>query len=219
MKSLTTIALLIATFVATAQTTLPVEKATGKVTYRFSIPVQNVTNEQAYELAQNWFATHNCECNRANSNARTEGNDLNVKSRAEVAKVFANATPLQSLDPASNRMTAKMITKYVGDNGGTIQAMYLQYVLIVTVEEGKINCEVSDIRYNHFNRHSYRFQRVLNWGNATSLEPVDKIEYLMQNEQSHEEFNKFYSFLNKDMNQLFENIAQYVKSNQSVSMN
>ncbi len=218
MKLLTTIAILIVTLTASAQATLPVDKATGKVTYRFSIPVSNVTSEQAYELAQNWFATHRSECNRTNNNARTEGNDLNVKSRAEVATVFANATPLQSLDPYSNRMTAKMITKYVGDNGGTIHAMYLQYVLIVSISDGQINCEISDMRYNHFNRHSYRFQRVLNWGNASSLEPVDKIEYLMQNEQSHEEFSKFYSFLNNDINQFFGNIAGYVKSSSSVTM-
>ena len=215
----TTLALLFISLLSSAQNSLPVDKATNKVTYRFSIPTNNVSNEDAFTQAQNWFAIHKSECSRANTTARLESCDgINTKSRDEVAKVFANNTPLQSLDPASNRMTAKMITKYVGNQGGTIQAMYLQYYLMITIADGQINCEISDIRYNHFNKRSYRFQRVLNWNNATSLEPVDKIEYLIENEQSHDEFNLLYSFLNKDINQLFENLSNHMKTNQSVSM-
>jgi hypothetical protein len=81
---------------------------------------------------------------------------------------------------------------------------------VVTVAEHQIICEIKDIRYNHFNEHNYQFKRIQNWGNSTSLDPVNTFEYLVENEQSHEEFNKFYAFFNSELNQIVGQFGSYV---------
>lgn len=204
-----------------AQTTLPVNKATGKIDYRFTIPVNgNVSNEEAYEMATNWFSTHTKEFTRSNVSVAPQNmSGVNTSRLAEVEHEFKNTAPVQSLDPSSNRMTVRVVTKYFGDNGGTIHALYLQYYMIVTVENHQITCELTDFRYNHFNERSFQFKRILNWGNSTSLDPVATLEYIVENEQSHAEFGKFYSFLNKDLNRMVENFSTAVKTTGALTMN
>jgi hypothetical protein len=204
-----------------AQTTLPTNRATGKVTYRFTIPVNgNVSNEEAYEMASNWFGSHTKECTRSNVSVATENmSGVNKSNLAEVEHEFKNTAPVQSLDPSSNRMTIKVVTKYFGENGGTIHALYVQGYMIVTVENHQITCEVSDFRYNHFNERSFQFKRIQNWGNSTSLDPVAPLEYIVENEQSHAEFGKFYSFLNKDLNRMVENFSIAVKATEALASN
>lgn len=204
-----------------AQTTLPKDKTTGKVAYRFSIPGNsNVSNEDAYEKASNWFSGHAKEFTRSNSSTAPENMPgVNVMNLAEVAHEFKNTEPVQSLDPASNRFTVRVVTKYFGENGGNIHALYLQYYMVVSVADHKINCELSDFRYNHFNERSYRFKRILNWSNSTSLDPVGTLEYLAENEQSHAEFSKFYSFLNRDVSQVIEHFTGAVKSSGVLALN
>lgn len=204
-----------------AQNTLSTNHATGKVTYRFTIPVNvNVTNEEAYEMASNWFSGHTKECTRSNVSVAAENmSGVNKSNLAEVEHEFKNTAPVQSLDPASNRMTIKVVTKYFGENGGTIHALYVQGYMILTVENHQITCEVSDFRYNHFNEHSFQFKRIQNWGNSTSLDPVATLEYIVENEQSHAEFSKFYSFLNKDLNRMVENFTTAVKEKEALASN
>src|SRR4051812_141660 len=197
-----------------AQNVLPVNKATGKVSYKFSIPVSGkVSNEKAYELVCNWFSSHAKELTRSNTSVAPENMPgVNANNLQEVANEFKNSTPVQSLDPSSNRLTMKVVTKYFGESGGNIRALYLQCYMLVTVTNHKITCELSDFSYNHFNEHSYRFKRILNWSNSTSLDPVSTLEYLVENEQNHAEFSKFYSFLNKDVKQLIEHFTGAVKA-------
>jgi len=50
-----------------AQTTLPTNQANGKITYRFSLPVdENISNEEAYEMVTNWFGSHPKDFTRSN---------------------------------------------------------------------------------------------------------------------------------------------------------
>ena len=206
---------------SSAQTVLPVSAATGKIAYHVSIPVDgSVSNEAAYELAQQWITGHPAQFTRANANSiQVNAENVNVKNQKEVQQVFVNATPLQSIDPSSNRLTAKVITKYTGATGGMIHLLYLEYFMVVTVDDHHINCEITDFSYNHFNERSYSLQRIMSWSNFSSLEPIDKLEYMAANEQSHEEFNKFYSFLNDDVNQLYTHLSDFVKTNKALTLN
>lgn len=204
-----------------AQTTLPTNRANGKITYHFSIPVNgNVSNEEAYEMASNWFSNHTKELTRSNNSTTPENmSGVNKSNLAEVEHEFKNTVPVQSLDPSSNRMTVRVVTKYFGENGSNIHALYLQYYMIVTVENHQINCELSEFRYNHFNEHSFQFKRILNWSNSTSLDPVATLEYLVENEQSHTEFSKFYSFLNKDLSQMVAHFSNAISTSAAIAQN
>lgn len=204
---------------ATAAKALGQQVAEPKVKCTFSIPVaDNVTTEQAYELATQWFANNGGQLTRSNlSEAAQCAQCTNPANLNEVNHEFDNHNPVQSLDPASNRMTARVITKYFGSGSSTIRAMYVQYYMVVSVVEHQIVCEIKDIRYNHFNEHNYQFKRIQNWGNSTSLDPINTFDYLVANEQSHEEFNKFYSFLNKEADQIVGQFSNYVAA--TVSQN
>ncbi|HLP51579.1 MAG TPA: hypothetical protein VK154_11885 [Chitinophagales bacterium] len=206
---------------ASAQATMPVNKATGKVTYRFSIPVnENVSDEQAYEIAAEWFSRNTSEFTRSNMCVRPENmSGVNSKMLAEVSHEFNNTFPVQSLDPSSHRIAVRVVTKYFGDQGSNIHALYLQYYMIVTVADHKITCELSDIRYNHFNERSYQFKRIQNWSNSTSLDPVNTIEYIIENQQAAAEFTKFYSFFNKDVKTMVEHLNSAVKGAGVVAQN
>jgi hypothetical protein len=91
--------------------------------------------------------------------------------------------------------------------------------MVVTVEDHQITCELTDFRYNHFNERSFQFKRILNWSNSTSLDPVATLEYLVENEQSHVEFGKFYSFLNKDLNQMMTRLSNAVSTSGAIALN
>lgn len=204
---------LFALFLLLAATQLQAQNVAGnKVKCSFSIPVnQSVSNEQAYEIATQWFTKNTAQLTRSNISAAAQcAQCTNTSNLAEINHEFDNSLPVQSLDPASNRFTAKVVTKYFGTGSSTIHALYLQYYLVVTVAEHQIICEIKDIRYNHFNEHNYQFKRIQNWGNSTSLDPVNTFEYLVENEQSHEEFNKFYAFFNSELNQIVGQFGSYV---------
>ena len=213
MKTLNTLlAILVLASIAnntSAQTSLPVNNATQKIAYHFSVPANgNTSNEALYEMATAWFSKHTKEFTRANTSAPA---NTNAKNLEEVNHEFDNSNPVQSLDPSSNRITVRVVSKYFGETGGNIRALYVQCYMIVTVAEGKINFDLTDFRYNHFNQNNYKFQRVLNWSNSTSLDAVNTLEYLVSNEQCHAEFNKFYSFMNTDMNRMIERFSTSVK--------
>ena len=73
-----------------AQTTLPINKATGKIDYRFTIPVNgNVSNEEAYEMATNWFGTHAKEFTRSNVSVAPQNiSGVNASRLAETLTIF-----------------------------------------------------------------------------------------------------------------------------------
>lgn len=206
-----------------AQNKLPFDSVQQKINYRFAIPLEkNVTADDAFELAQQWFTKNTGLFNRANALALQEPanpKSINVKNREEVNKVFANAYPLQSLDPAGNRITGKIITRFGGEAGGTLRLLYLEYYLIVTVNNNYLNCEISNLRYNHFNPNNYLLQRILSFKDSYSCDPVNTMEYLVKSENSHDEFEKLYCFLNEDIDALFAHLKDFVKSNGTVSMN
>lgn len=220
MKSLTCFFAIIA-LVATANAqVLPVNAATQKAafTFRFSVG-KNMTDEQAFELAEKWFSQQTTACSRCNSNARMLAVENSSRNKAEVEKVFGNNRPLQAIDPMGNRLSARIITQYAADNNSALRLMILQSSMVITIHEGVVTCEISDMRYNHFNPRSYNYQRIQSWGGGASLESVDTIEYLMNNAQGNGEVAAFFQYIKTDMQQLAGTFSQFMNGQQVVSMN
>lgn len=205
-----------------AQSSLPLNAATQKVSYRFRVPVSAVfSKENAFEMLQGWVAKNGRVFTRTNDvfamNAAANDNNKNF---AELEQVFANVQPLQSIDPASNRLAAKVMVKYQGAKaGGCLQIMYVQYYLVLTVKEGAIEAEVTDIRYNHFNKKNFGLMRINSWTDYTSCEAISTIEYLVENEHCHDEFCAFATFLNNDVAKLQTQLTTFVESNEALTLN
>jgi hypothetical protein len=193
----------------------------GKINSRYNIPVSSTTsNEDIYTATSEWLNTHPEIFNRMNAEAIQE--QLYATStigREEVIREFSNKFPVQSLDPSAERMSVRVMTKYVGKANDNIKVMYVQYYLIISVENGQVNCEVADMRYNHFSHRNYKFQRILNWSNSKSLDDVNTFEYLMQNVESNPEFQALNSFLNKDLNKIVSTLSTFLNERVSVSQN
>lgn len=220
MKTLTLFfALITLVAIANAQV-LPVNAATHKATFTFSFSVsKNMTDEQAFELAEKWFAQQATACSRCNSNARMLALESNSRNKAEVEKVFNNSRPLQAIDPMGNRLSARIITQYAAENNSALRLMVLQSSMVITINEGVVTCEISEMRYNHFNTRSYNYQRIQSWGGGASLESVDTIEYLMNNAQGNAEVSTFFQYIKADMQQLAGTFSQFMNGQQVVSMN
>ncbi|MBK8658039.1 MAG: hypothetical protein IPN22_03995 [Bacteroidetes bacterium] len=222
MKAIySSIVFLIAFTAVNAQSLLPYDSATAKITYRYSIKRdKRLANDATYKIVQDWFEQNSCEFKRCNLNQYScVSQNVNIKNLAEVEKVFSNASPLQSIDPESNRITGKVSLKYTGDALGILKVLYVEYFMIVTVNEKSIDCQITDIRYNHFNPKSFLLQRINNWSDFTSLEPVNTLEYLDQNQKCGSDFSKFACFLNEDVEKLYSHLGNYVKSAKSLSLN
>lgn len=202
-----------------SQTSLPVDETTGKVSYCFSIPFRkSISNDAAYEIAQRFFTEHASVCTRSNNTTRVV-EKVNEKNKASLEHEFANETPLQSLNPSERSLSVKVITKYDGGGEGIIHLLYLEYYMVVKINGNQMCCEISDIRYNHVNEKSYNFQRVTNWQNFSSIEPINTIEYLVKNDSGGAEWKYFYSFLNEDVTQLYAQFSAFIKTSGGLTLN
>lgn len=205
-----------------AQATLPFNNATQKVCYRFRIPVSgNFSKEQAFEALKGWVSNNDMMFNRSN-NLFDKNAELNAgnKNFTALEQTFSNVQPLQSIDPASNRLSTRVMVKYQSNNGNRcMQLMYVQYYLVITVKDDAVEAEVTDIRYNHFNRNTFQLMHINSWSDYTSCEAISTIEYLAENERCHEEFVSFAMFFNNDVTKLQNELAAFVRANQTITLN
>ena len=223
MKKLFIAAACIAAIVGTlpAQQILPFDSVSKKISYQFTIETDKSDKQDAlYALTQDWFHDHVEQFTRTNTNDTTPllTDKKKIENRDAVLNEFKNDFPLQSIDPASNRMTGKVITKYTGKNFGCIRLMYMEYFLVMEVQNHRINISINDIRYNHFNPKNFQPVRIYSYNVTSSCDYVNTLEYLKDCENCHEEFNGFYSYLNYDINELVVDLSNYIKANQSLPL-
>jgi hypothetical protein len=204
-----------------AQEKLPYDAASGRIVYKFSVDADKSVKKKAlYNLLQDWFYQNTELFSRSNTTDTLKTADKKKNENKEaVLREFANLTPLQHTDPESDRLSGKVIMKYTGSSNGCIRMFYVQYALVIIVEDNKLTGEVCNIRYNHFNPNTYQTQPVFNWSGQMPCDEVNTLEYLKDCEVCHDEFAKFSSFLNKDVEELLNSLRSFVKANRAVSLN
>jgi hypothetical protein len=204
-----------------AQEKLPYDAASGRIVYKFSVDADKSVKKKAlYNLLQDWFYQNTELFSRSNTTDTLKSADKKKNENKEaVLREFANLTPLQHTDPESDRLSGKVILKYTGNSNGCIRLFYVQYALVIIVEDNKLTGEVCNIRYNHFNPKTYQTQPVFNWSGQMPCDEVSTLEYLKDCEVCHDEFAKFSLFLNKDVEDLLNSLRSFVKANRAVSLN
>lgn len=204
-----------------AQSSLPVDPVSGQIAYRFEIKTANpVSKKWLYFLAKEWLSQQPEKFNRTNETVNPLPTITEKKvneNKASVLKVFANPYPLQHTDPESDRLSGKVILKYSGKSNGCIRLFYIQYAVVVVAEEGKLNVEFCNFRYNHFNPRNYQTQPVFNWSGMMPCDEINTLEYLKDCEACHAEFADFYSFLNKDIDTLLGTLQSDVQQKQGTA--
>jgi hypothetical protein len=145
-----------------------------------------------------------------------------LERKKEVDRIFANPIPLQSIDPMSKRMATRVVVRYTGDKEALLKLMYLEYYLVLTVQEKSIHAEITDIHYNHLHSKKYTLQRIGNWTNTISAESINEIEHLMRQELAElSDFQRLFKFLNEDISLLYAQVSDFAtkgaKQQQSVN--
>lgn len=214
---------MLAYIIVEAQEKLPYDEAQKRIVYKFSIEADKSYKKKVlYDLLQDWFTQQPELFSRSNTNDTIRNNTSDKKpneNKEAVLHEFANHTPLQHTDPESNRLSGKVILKYTGGSNGCIRMFYVQYAMVIVVQDNKVTGEVCNICYNHFNPRTYQLQPVFNWSGQMPCDAINTLEYIKDCEVSHAEFNTFYSFLNKDINELINSLRDFLKQNRSVSLN
>lgn len=197
---------------------LPFNQATQKVTYHFTLPTSGkVTPESAMTVLKSNIYRQPDLFTRANGMFAS-----NVSGRTfnELETEFDNSHPLQSVDPQSGRMAVRVMVKYCsGKESKCLQMMYVQYYLVCTATAKGIEVEVTDIRYNHFNRKSGELQRIFSWSDYNSCDAISTIEYLVKNENCHTDFATFASFFNQDVAKLQSQLSALLENSNNQTMN
>jgi len=212
-KRLLTISVMCLGFgLAFGQYELPFDSVKGKVSYVVNIPLSDKVNrDNLFEAYQQWFNREVKLFSRvSNPDYKCYTSDACLENKKEVDQIFSNPIPLQSIDPESNRMATRVVVRYTGDEEALLKLMYLEYYLVLTIQEKHIHAEITDIHYNHLHSKKYTLQKIGNWTNSVSAESINKIEHLMRKELIElPEFRKLFTFLNDDIKLLYTQVADF----------
>jgi hypothetical protein len=209
LKLLTACALMYGPFCSYAGNKLPVEAGTGEVVYRhsFKLPA-NVTNDDAYAIAQNWF---NADASKFTCQSG-EGANVTCKNKALVEDEFKNAQPLQSLDPAVGRITGKGVMKFYGGPLSAISLLYTEYYVVLEVKDHQLTATVSKLKYHHFNQRSYSEKPIYLWQGGRPFDAADKLENLVNGPTESKDLQDLGTFVNQQVATLFTGLQSYLQT-------
>jgi hypothetical protein len=187
---------------------LPVD-ASGEVVYSQSFKLQsNFTDEDAYALIQDWFNAGAGKFTCQNE----AGPNCGGKNKTLVEEAFNNAQPLQSLDPASGRMSGKGLIKYFGSSSSSIGALYMEYYIVVEVSGHQLTATISKMKYHHFNQRTYAAKPIYGWQGGKPLDSADKLGSLVSNADENRDLLEVTAFVNKNIAALFSNLQSFLQS-------
>lgn len=195
---------------ANAKNSLPVNPASGEVTFKQTFTIgENLSEDQVFEVVQNWFAKSTSKFNRQNADMLSVGNGHN---RQQVDASFSNARPLQSIDPSAKKFAAKGVIKYNGGAGSNINVLYMEYYMIIDINGNQVTATISNIKYHHFNSRTFAAQPIYSWAGGKPCDSCDKLESLLENDAYAADVNKLSAFLITDLHSLLTDLQQFVKA-------
>jgi len=193
-----------------AKNSLPVNAASGEVTFKQTFTLnQNLSEDEVFETVQNWFANSTAKFTRQNADMQNVGN---ARNKQQVDASFSNARPLQSMDPSAKRFAAKGLIKYNGGAGSNINVLYLEYYMIIDINGNEVTATISNIKYHHFNSHTFNAQPIYSWAGGKPCDSCDKLESLLENDAYATDVTKLSNFLNTDIRNLLADLQQYIKA-------
>lgn len=191
-----------------AGTKVPVD-ASGEVVYRHTFKLQsNLSDDDAYAMIQDWFSTGAGKFTCQNDAAPGGGG----KNRTSVEEAFNNAQPLQTLDPASGRMTGKGLIKYFGNASSSIGALYMEYYIVLEVNGHQLTATVSKMNYHHFNQRTFASKPIYGWQGGKPFDSADKLGTLVSNAEENRDILDVAEFVNKNVTALFSNLQAFLQS-------
>ncbi len=193
---------------------LPLDPQSGEAEYHHYFKLNdNFKQDQVFSLIQDWF-----NAGASNLTAQTgEGPNVNCKNKVAVEEAFNNAHPLQSLDPASGRISGKGLIKYYGGVNSNISLLYMEYYIVLEVKDNVVSATISKMKYHHFNQRTYAARPIFGWQGGRPFDPADKLENLINSPNETREIDEVGEVVNKDINNLFSNLQAYLQTKKALS--
>jgi hypothetical protein len=187
---------------------VPVD-GSGEIVYKHTFKLQsNLSDEDAYAIIQDWFGTGSGKFTCQNDAGPGGGG----KTRALVEDAFNNAQPLQTLDPASGRMTGKGLIKYFGNAASSIGALYMEYYIVLEVNGHQLTATVSRMKYHHFNQRTFASKPIYGWQGGKPLDSADKLGNLINSADENRDVMDVANFVNKNVAALFNNLQAFLQT-------
>lgn len=203
MKFIICILFLITTVKIEAQSQLPLNKE-NKVSYSEVVKDSTKKKDELFSLAKDFLSTNLSNFQRSNSE-NNHSADIWGGQKANSEKVdilFKNENPITLSDKENNKIIAKVVNKYTGGTMGCIRILYFKYDIILKFKDGRYKYEISDFNYTHYNQASMQQSQLWGWDDSGDCNSKSKLENLLKCEKCKKEFEKLYSYLDKDTKKL-----------------
>jgi hypothetical protein len=162
--------------------------------------------QAVYSLTENWFNANPAMFTTKNAEAPETSK---TKNKKEVEEAYDNKRPLQSLDPAVNRVLGQGLVKYFGGTKTSIRLLYIKYDITIQATAGQVVFKVSNVRYFHFDPKSYTEAGIYSFNGGKPCDYTGTMEYLKGCQVSSAEFTALTAFFNKTVTDLN---ASYIKA-------
>jgi hypothetical protein len=187
---------------------------TGNVAYNYSIKVnKKVSDATAYSLLQKWVGKNQKSFCRQNRDSI--GYTVKSKNKQIVETEFANAVPLQTLEPNAKKMMAKCLFKYGGDESNCINILYVECFIVLEVKGNKVTVSATRFGYHHFSKKNFASVPIYNWdGGGKPFEGVGTLHELVDClGANNKDVVKLMTYLNSDMGKLIAELRKYLSAN------
>lgn len=184
-------------------------------TYAQSFKVSNTLSEDdAYQLVQDWFTQNPCTFTSENSDAKGLSCSNRNKQNADVA--FTNTQPLQSTDPYGKKFSARCLAKYAGTGNSSINVMYVEYYLVIEIINKTVTASVSPMKYHHFNKNSFAPQQIYSWQGGVPCGAAGNLHDLVDN-MGNDNTSDLLQFLHQDTVRLFAELQKHLSQNNALA--
>lgn len=153
-----------------------------------------------FSTAENWIYTHPTLFTAKNAEPTVEAKQ---KNKQEVDEAYGNSRPLQSIDPAANRLTGQGLIKYFGGTRTCIRMLYLKYDITIEVRQGLATFKLSNLRYYHFDPKTYKEANVFSFNGGIPCDNTGTIEYLRGCNVAPEEMTALGNFFKQTADGLY----------------
>lgn len=178
---------------------------TGETVYSFHFNLNRGTSDkEAYEMAQKWFTENPAEFNAANG--------THMISRKAVAKIalddtYKNSSPFISAYPGTNWVAGHNVVKYTGGELSAISIMYIEFDMVVQIEDAQVTATLSHVTYHHYNPFNYAPAGIANAA-GKAFQPTGKFENLAAVANSNPDIKDASDFLNQHVDRLLGDLQQ-----------
>jgi hypothetical protein len=177
------------------------------------------TADVLYNSCKEWFSSNITKFNRSSSEKNSSLNDdlfgTQKKDMATIDLSYKNNQPLKMDDPSQKKLIGTCVLKYFGSSMGCVRVVYLTFDIIILIKDRKYKYEITNFEYSHYNPYKAAkigFNLTNDKGPCKSTGPI---EDLLNCKNCTDRLNEFYSYIDKEIKFMINNLNEFTKSSRT----